>query len=59
MILDSVPAMIFYKDTENRFIRSNQALAEAMGLPMKNWTGNRFLTFILPRPTITGKTTRK
>ena len=33
IILDSVPALIFYKDKENRFIRTNKALAEAMGLP--------------------------
>jgi PAS domain S-box-containing protein len=32
-ILDSVPAMIFYKDTENHFLRVNRALAEAVGLP--------------------------
>ncbi len=31
-ILDSTPAMIFYKDKENKFIRVNQALAKGTGL---------------------------
>ena len=33
IILDSVPALIFYKDKENRFIRINRASADAIGLP--------------------------
>ncbi|MCL5036527.1 MAG: PAS domain S-box protein [Chloroflexi bacterium] len=33
IILDSVPAMIFYKNRMNRFILINNALAEATGLP--------------------------
>ena len=32
-ILDSVPALIFYKDAENRMVRVNKAFAEAMGVP--------------------------
>jgi len=32
-ILDACPALIFYKDRENRFIRVNMAMAKAMGLP--------------------------
>jgi PAS domain S-box-containing protein len=39
IILDSVPAMIFYKDKENRFIRTNKALAEATGLPKEEMDG--------------------
>jgi|GEM_PF-3478190 len=39
IILDSVPAMIFYKDTENRFLRVNRALAEAVGLPRSEIEG--------------------
>jgi PAS domain S-box-containing protein len=39
IIFDSVPAMIFYKDTENRFIRTNKALAEATGLPKEEMDG--------------------
>jgi PAS domain S-box-containing protein len=38
-IMDSVPAMIFYKDKENRFIQTNQALAEAMGLSKEELKG--------------------
>ncbi|MCK9375810.1 MAG: PAS domain-containing protein, partial [Syntrophobacterales bacterium] len=33
IILDSVPAMIFYKDREDRFVRVNRAMIEATGLP--------------------------
>lgn len=33
MILDAVPAWIFYKDKENRFMRVNKAYAEAIGIP--------------------------
>jgi PAS domain S-box-containing protein len=39
IILDSVPAMIFYKDQENRFIRTNKALTEATGLPKEDMEG--------------------
>jgi PAS domain S-box-containing protein len=39
IILDSVPAPIFYKDKENRFIRTNQALAEVLGLPKRELDG--------------------
>jgi PAS domain S-box-containing protein len=39
IILDTVPAMIFYKDKENRFIRTNKALAEATGLSKEEIDG--------------------
>jgi PAS domain S-box-containing protein len=39
IILDSVPALIFYKDKENRFIRVNAALAETMGLSKEQLEG--------------------
>ena len=39
IILDSVPAMIFYKDKENRFIRTNKAMAEVLGLPKEELEG--------------------
>ncbi len=39
IILDSVPAIIFYKDKENRFIRINKALADATGLPKEKIEG--------------------
>ncbi|MFZ5802827.1 MAG: PAS domain S-box protein [Candidatus Omnitrophota bacterium] len=38
-ILDSVPAMIFYKDKENRFIRTNKKFEEMMGLPKQQLEG--------------------
>lgn len=39
ILLDAVPAMIFYKDTENRFIRVNSALANASGLTVEQMEG--------------------
>ncbi|MBI2469751.1 MAG: PAS domain S-box protein [Planctomycetes bacterium] len=38
-IIESSPAMIFYKDAENRFIHINHALAEAVGLPKEALEG--------------------
>lgn len=32
LILDSVPAMVFYKDRENRFLKVNKAFADAIGV---------------------------
>jgi PAS domain S-box-containing protein len=34
MIFNSVPAMIWYKDTKNNFIRVNRAVASALGKPL-------------------------
>jgi PAS domain S-box-containing protein/putative nucleotidyltransferase with HDIG domain len=39
MILDSVPALIFYKDTEGRIIRANKMLADALKLTVKDIVG--------------------
>ncbi len=39
MILDSVPAMIFYKDKNDRFVRVNKALAEVTGLTIEEIEG--------------------
>ncbi|MBU0548958.1 MAG: PAS domain S-box protein, partial [Candidatus Omnitrophica bacterium] len=39
IILDAAPAIIFYKDTENRFIRINKALADATGLAKEKIEG--------------------
>jgi PAS domain S-box-containing protein len=39
IILDSVPAMIFYKDTYNRIIRVNKALAELIGISAEEMEG--------------------
>jgi PAS domain S-box-containing protein len=38
-ILDASPAMIFYKDTDNHFIRVNEALAEANGMTKEEMEG--------------------
>ncbi len=39
VILDSVPAWIFYKDKENRFIRVNKAFADVMGMSREQIEG--------------------
>ena len=39
IILDSVPAMIFYKDIHNRFVRVNRAMAEVTGLAVAEIEG--------------------
>ena len=39
IILDVVPALIFYKDLEGRFVLVNRALAEAVGLPPEAFIG--------------------
>ncbi len=39
LILDSSPAMIFYKDTQNRFLRVNNALASACGMTRAEMEG--------------------
>jgi PAS domain S-box-containing protein len=38
-IFDSVPALIFYKDTENRFLRVNKAAEELVGVPWERAKG--------------------
>jgi len=39
VILESVPAMIFYKDKENHFVRTNKAFENAMGRPKEKLQG--------------------
>lgn len=39
MILDSVPALIFYKNREHRLVRINQAHAQCYGLPKEQIEG--------------------
>jgi len=39
MILDSVPAIIFYKDIEGRIIQANKTLADALKMPVKDIVG--------------------
>jgi two-component system, sensor histidine kinase and response regulator len=38
-ILNSVPAMVFYKDKENHFISTNKGFENAMGLPKQELIG--------------------
>ncbi|WP_139558587.1 PAS domain-containing hybrid sensor histidine kinase/response regulator [Methylotetracoccus oryzae] len=45
LILDSVPAMIFYKDTANRLLRVNARVAEALGLPKDRIEGRHTSEF--------------
>jgi PAS domain S-box-containing protein len=47
-IFDSVPAWIFYKDRENRFLRVNRAFAESMGMPREQLEG-RSMFDLYPR----------
>jgi len=39
LILDTVPALIFYKDMENRLVRVNDAFAKAMGMAKEQLEG--------------------
>ena len=39
MILDSVPALIFYKDIEGRIVRANKTLADSLKMPIKDMIG--------------------
>jgi PAS domain S-box-containing protein len=39
IILDSVPALIFYKDMENRLLRTNKEMARILGLPQEEMDG--------------------
>lgn len=41
-MVDASPAMIFYKDAEQRYIRVNQQFARAIGLPIKKIIGKRY-----------------
>jgi len=45
-ILDSVPAYIFYKDLEGRYVRVNRAFAEALGIPQSQWLGCKATTVL-------------
>jgi PAS domain S-box-containing protein len=43
IIIDSVPAWIFYKDMENRFMRVNQAFANVMGMTKDSLEGKALI----------------
>jgi PAS domain S-box-containing protein len=45
VILDSVPAWVFYKNKENRFIRVNQAFADVMGISKEQLEGKSLSDF--------------
>ncbi|MCX6353429.1 MAG: PAS domain S-box protein [Candidatus Aureabacteria bacterium] len=47
-LLDSVPAMVFYKDKENRLIRTNKAFEDTMELPKEGLEG-KSLSEIFPK----------
>jgi PAS domain S-box-containing protein len=40
VVFNAIPAMIFYKDTGNKFIRVNRALAEVSGMTVEQIEGN-------------------
>jgi diguanylate cyclase (GGDEF)-like protein/PAS domain S-box-containing protein len=42
IILDSIPAMIWYKDTESHLLRINKAAAASRGLPVDQLEGKSF-----------------
>ena len=48
VILDSVPAWIFYKDKENKFIRVNQSFCQVMGLSRDQLEGKSLSEFYPP-----------
>ena len=39
ILLDNIPAWVFYKDTENRFIRVNKTFADVMGMTIDQLDG--------------------
>jgi PAS domain S-box-containing protein len=45
IIIDSVPAWIFYKDKENRFIRVNKAFTDVMKMPKDQLEGRSLFDF--------------
>ena len=45
MVLDHVPAMVFFKDKDNRYIRVNKAFADFMGLSKKALEGKSVFNF--------------
>ncbi|MBK5967080.1 hypothetical protein CCR95_24175 [Thiocystis minor] len=45
LILDSVPALIWYKDTANRILRVNAAVARSLGLPKSRIEGRHSAEF--------------
>ncbi len=48
LMLDSSPAVIFYKDAEQRLIRVNRNFARLVGLPVAEITGKRCDELLIP-----------
>jgi len=46
LILDSIPAMVFVKDTENRIISMNRAYSDLTGLKMDSIVGKNVIQFM-------------
>lgn len=42
IMLDSSPALVFYKDAEQRLIRANRNFANAVGIPVNNLAGKKY-----------------
>jgi PAS domain S-box-containing protein len=38
-MVDAIPALVFYKDTQNRIVRVNRAVAESFGVAASEFTG--------------------
>lgn len=49
IILDSVPALVFYKDKENRFLRVNKAFEATMGVSRKRLEGKSLFDLYPPK----------
>ena len=45
LILDASPALIFYKDRQNRLVRVNRAFAESLGVPKEQLEGRSLFDF--------------
>ncbi|MBK6965508.1 MAG: PAS domain-containing protein [Bacteroidales bacterium] len=39
IIIDSIPGLVFYKDTNNRFLRVNKYISDAYKMPKKQLEG--------------------
>ncbi len=49
IILDSVPAIIFYKDRENRLVRVNKAFVDLFGMPREELEGSSLFDLLPER----------
>jgi two-component system, cell cycle sensor histidine kinase and response regulator CckA len=49
VLLDLTPAMIFFKDTQNRILRVNQRFAETTGMSVEEIEGKPYLEILSPQ----------